>query len=322
MRIPGYKYPVDECSVPVVRRRGLEAYRSFRWDCLERLQGDADTSVLNQVLGLTWHTAVFRTLNEARRIEHDRSVNGAMWELITVGYANLVCLGVRRLVDRHTDTDSVWNVVTRVERRPELLTRENYVCHDGLPFDFEAVERKHIASYVPGSGARWLATEGPEAFESSRLRHEAFDGLCGYPSRRRPLDKVETSIFSALRTQLEHPTIEKVCRMVDRTIAHAERLAQGAAAVPVATYNDIDEALGIIARVAQFLSWNLLGEGGFGSIVATPQFDVLASLEEPWCKADTIPALQEHWYAVSKNMDDWVSTTEARLLPAKPPAAS
>jgi len=30
---------------------------------------------------------VFRTLNEARRLEPEHAVNGAMWELITAGYA-------------------------------------------------------------------------------------------------------------------------------------------------------------------------------------------------------------------------------------------
>lgn len=60
----------------------LAEYRLFRRKCLEYLRGDAPTSVMNQVHGLAWHTAVFRTLNEARRLETERAVNGAMWELI------------------------------------------------------------------------------------------------------------------------------------------------------------------------------------------------------------------------------------------------
>lgn len=39
--------------------------------------------------------------------------------------------------------------------------------------------------------------------------------------------------------------------MVDKTVAHVERIPPGAPAVPSATYDDVDEALGIIVRVCQ-----------------------------------------------------------------------
>jgi len=320
MRIPEYQYTIEQCSVPLSRRKALEAYRAFRRECLERLQGEADTSVFNQVLDLTWYTAVFRTLNEARRLEPARSVNGAMWELLIAGYANIITLGVRRLVDTHPNADSVWNVVGRIERRPEMLTREFFVCHDGLPFDDVAALEEHLRTYKKEDGAVWLDTHGPKAFDPSKRRHEAFDALCSYPEKRKALDKVNPDIFTKLKAQLKAPIIEKVCTMVDKTIAHAERLAPGVPSVPIATFNDVDQALGIIARVCQFVSWNLLGEGGFGSIVATPQFDVLKDLDQPWCLPETLPALHEHWQTISQAMDEWTATTESELLPPKKPS--
>jgi hypothetical protein len=81
---------------------------------------------------------VFRTLNEARRIEPERSINGAMWELVTAGYANIMGLGIRRLVDRDHRTDSVWNVIVQIEKQPNLLHRGNFVCHDGQPYDAQS----------------------------------------------------------------------------------------------------------------------------------------------------------------------------------------
>ena len=317
MHIPGYKYPLEQCSVPLNRRKALEAYRTFRRDCLERLQGEAHASVLNQVLELTWYTAVFRTLNESRRLEAERGVNGVMWELLVAGYANIITLGVRRLVDTHPNADSVWSVVGRIERRPELLTREFFVCHDGLPFDNEAVFEEHLKTYKAESEPIWLDSHGPKAFATAERMHEVFDALCGYPDARKALDRIDSAIFTRLRAQLDAPVIKKVCTMVDKTVAHAERLAPGAPAVPIATFNDLDQALGIIVRVCQFVSWNLLGEGGFGSIVATPQFDVLKDLDQPWCLPKTLPFLQEHWEAISRSMDDWVATTEQELLPPK-----
>jgi hypothetical protein len=75
--IPQYEYTVEQCDVPKVRRGALREYRQFRRKCLEYLRDDTNTSVMNQVHDLAWHTAVFRTLNEARRLEQDRAVNGA-----------------------------------------------------------------------------------------------------------------------------------------------------------------------------------------------------------------------------------------------------
>jgi hypothetical protein len=146
LSIPEYEYSLEECDIPEVRRAALGEYHTFRPKCLEYMRGAAETSVMNQVHDLAWHTAVFRTLNEARRLEPDRLVNGALWELTTAGYASLMSSGIRKLVDKDSWTDSLWNVIALVERRPELLTREKFVCYDGLPSDYKAVYRDHISS--------------------------------------------------------------------------------------------------------------------------------------------------------------------------------
>jgi hypothetical protein len=115
---------------------------------------------------LAWHTgAVYRTLNEARRIEPERAVNGALWELLTAGYAHLMTFGIRRLVDRNPSTDSVWNVIAQIEKRPELLRRENFICYDGLSYDHAAAYRRYAKTLDLSSGghAGWVTTTGPEA---------------------------------------------------------------------------------------------------------------------------------------------------------------
>lgn len=138
------------------------------------------------------------------------------------------------------------------------------------------------------SGVQWGDTTGPQAWDTAQRMHEAFDAVCGRPTKRKRTDRVDPVFFDKLRDQLRHPVIEKVCTMVDKTVAHAERLDPSGPAVPVTTYNDVDEALGIIVRVCQFVSWNLLAEGGCSSVVATPQFDVLEHLDKPWCQKSTL----------------------------------
>jgi hypothetical protein len=198
LNIPEYAYTVEHCDVPQVRRAALNEYRLFRRKVLAYLHGDADTSVMNQVHSLAWHTAVFRTLNEARRIEPMRAVNGALWELLTAGYANLMTLGIRRLVDKNPSTDSVWNVISQIEKRPELQRRENFVCYDGLPYDHAAAYRRYAATLdLSGRGhTSWVTTTGPDAWGTSELLHQSFDALAGYPPKRKRLDKVQPEILA------------------------------------------------------------------------------------------------------------------------------
>jgi hypothetical protein len=226
-------------------------------------------------------------------------------------------LGIRKLVDKHRKTDSVWNVIATVERRPELLTREKFVCYDGLPYNYEAVQAKYLGSLdTSGSGRiRWLPTKGPEAWGMSELLHEAFDRLAGNPPRRKRTDRIHPSILAALKERISHPAIEKVCTLADRQMAHAERISESSEAVPVATYNDIDDALEQIVGVTTFLSSRFLYDAAFGSIVPTPQFDVLEALDQPWVTPDNLPLLQKHWDEISAVMDAWADASGDEFLP-------
>ncbi len=321
MGIPEYEYTFEQCDVPAVRRNALKEYREFRRRCLEYLRGDADSSVMNQVHDLAWHTAVFRTLNEARRLEPDLAVNGAMWELISAGYANLMTLGIRRLVDKDPRTDSVWNVIAQVEKHPEMLRRENFICYDGLPYDYQAVFQRQISSgtFEPGR-PKWLPTKGPEAWATSKLLHQSFDALAGYPKRRRRLDTVQPSILAALKAYLEDDTIKAVCTMADKAIAHAERLARDSGAIPTVTYNTVDQALERIIRVASFLSAHFFYDAAFGSVVPVPQFNVLEALDQPWVKVENLPALHDYWHTLSNTMERWANDASDVFLPNKPAA--
>jgi len=315
--IPEYEYSVEQCDVPEVRWPALTEYRTFRRKCLEYMRGAADTSVMNQVHDLAWHTAVFRTLNEARRIEADRSVNSTFWELTTAGYASLMALGIRKLVDKDPRTDSVWNVIALVERRPELLTREKFICYDGLPYDYEAVQRRYIDSLDMSTGVHvgWIPTKGPDAWGMSEMMHKAFDRLSGNPKKRKRTDNIQTSILVALRKRLSHPAIEKVCAMADRRVAHAERISKDSGAVPIATYNDIDAALQQVVYVANFLSSSFFYDAAFGSVVPTPQFDVLEALDQPWVTTDNLPVLHQYWHSLCASMDEWANSAYEEFLP-------
>jgi hypothetical protein len=275
---------------------------------------------MNQVHGLAWHTAVFRTLNEARRLEPDRAVNGATWELIGHGYASLMTLGIRKLVDRDPRTDSVWNVIEQIEKRPELLRREHFVCYDGLPFDAQAAYEKCVrSSVVTPNQVRWLSTTGPEAWGTSQLLHEAFDALAGFPKKRKRLDTVRPEVLEKLKARLAHDAIEAVCEFADRSIAHAERVALDDKPVAIVTFDTIDTALKNIVQVASFISTHFFSDAAFGSVVPVPQFNVLEHLDVPWVDTTRLPALHAYWHEVSDRLAFWTDTVDEDFLPPRPP---
>lgn len=317
MSIPEYEYSLEDCDVPAVRRAALGEYRTFRRKCLEYMRGDGNVSVMNQVHDLAWHTAVFRTLNEARRLESNRLVNGALWDLTVAGYASLMSLGIRRLVDKHPKTNSLWNVVALVKRRPELLTREKFVCYDGLPYDCDAVHQEYIASLDIRNGGHvgWLPRSGLKAWAVSEMLHNAFDKLSGASATKRKRgDRIQPAILCAVQEGLSHPAIEKVCTLVNRQIAHAERISESASPIPIATYNDIDKALEQIIRVANFLSTSFFYDAAFGSVVPTPQFDVLQALDKPWITTANMQVLHKYWGELSVSMDDWANGASEDFL--------
>lgn len=323
MTISDYEYPIEQCDVPSVRHPSLQEYRKFRRRCLEYLRGDSPTSIMNQIHDLAWYTVVFRTLNEARRLETHRAVNGALWDLTTDGYANLMSIGIRRLVDPDKRTDSLPNLIKEIGKRPELLRRENFVCYDGLPFDVEVAREKYYEKLQPEAGqAYWLPTKGPSAWAMSQHLHKAFDALCGYPTRRRRLDTVDGTVLEAVNACLQHPSIAKVCTMANRRVAHAERLGKGAGAVPIATYGELDEALKHVVKAANFLSSYLFFDATFGSIVPVPQFDVLHALDEPWVRTENLSVLHDCWCNISAAMDGWANSEGAEFLPKKREAGS
>ncbi|KAF0843433.1 hypothetical protein FNL37_0859 [Methylovorus glucosotrophus] len=299
-----YKFTPEQCDVPESRRKALIVYRTFRSQCLEYLNGDSDISISRQIHNLGWYTAVFRTINEARRIEgHDR-VNSAHWDLTSAGYASLITVGIRRLVDYHSGTSSLRWLIGKLQKNSHHLTREMFVCHDGLPFDYAATERR-LLDLPPDqrTKVRWGSMEGPDAYNASGFAHRSFDALSSTPDHSWRLEKVDSQILDWLLKQLSHPAITKVHDMVDKIVAHSERIPRGSKTVEIATYNDVDEALKRIVQVATFVS--KFFHSGFGDVVPTPQFNVLEYLDEPWATSSSLDALQDEWDKLTTNMNSW-----------------
>lgn len=314
-----YKYPIEICDVPVVRRKALVEYRNFRIKCLDYIRSEADTSVFTQLSRLAWYTAVFKTLNNARAIESARAVNGPMWDLVVTGYATIVTLGVRRLVDDDRRVDSVRNVLTQLKKRPELLRRENYVCFDGVPYDGSEACSRHFSRLAVTAACTSASLEEKDSIERdsewgmAEILHKAFDRLAGHPIKRSRNDSVSASLIDLMISRIDSPAIKRVCHLADRKFAHAERI-KAQDPLPVTTLDDIDESLETLFRVTNFLSSSIFQDAHFVRVVPVPQYNVLGGLDEPWISKALLPELRRQWDQTCSRMDDWATDCNAGFV--------
>lgn len=66
--------------------------------------------------------------------------------------------------------------------------------------------------------------------------------------------------------------------------------------------------------MTNFLSASFFHDAAFGSVVPTPQFDVLAELDKPFVTTDSLPLLHRHWDELSAAVDKWADYNVEDLL--------
>jgi hypothetical protein len=123
--------------------------------------------------------------------------------------------------DGNSDIISLRRLVKDLRRNFALLTRENYVCFDGLPYDYEGVQQKEMMERM-GKGLFWGETSGPGAHSISRMAHEQFDKLTGIePSRRSRVDHLPLSLLATIEKWLDDSGADDLSKWSHAFLAHA-----------------------------------------------------------------------------------------------------
>ena len=84
-----YQYHIADCDV--MDKKRLKQYRVKRSEWLHLLDGDQEHALWKQIAVMFWNDAVFRLINESRRLAEEgkyrsASRNGALASLIDQGY--------------------------------------------------------------------------------------------------------------------------------------------------------------------------------------------------------------------------------------------
>jgi hypothetical protein len=310
-----FKYAVDECDVE--DREALVAYRNKRREWLEWLQGDPRNSINRQLYGMMWDDAAFRALNEARRFSSPVQPTGAtaplLAGLIDQGFVATQILAIARLVDHRRDVISLRRLLDDVEAHAHLITRETFVSHDGLPFDPVAAEHAYWKreGWPPSGGVIGLPTEGPDAFDISRMTHEAFDkiSVSGSLSRARS-NRIDPAVFARLRDGLETSDIAAILQLRHKFVAHAaDAASRGKAGIERfgVTLNQLEAAQRALIGTAQRIEVDLLW-GSSRGVVPVPQYDQFANLNLPVVPADRMEELGEWWRMHCDTREAWTGS--------------
>jgi hypothetical protein len=251
-----YKYPVHECDVPKERRQPLESYRAKRSQWISWLDHDEHHAIWTALSAMVWSDVSFRTLAQVAIDDTSSALtNSLLAEQLINGHVATQVLAIRRLVDNRRDVISLRRLIKDVRSNYALFTRENYVCHDGLPYEYEAVRRKQMQTLLR-DGPMWMLTTGPEAASTSSIAHEQFDRLAGISAdNRRRDDRLPAALLDTVESWLDGSGTDELAEWSHAYLAHAgsvenrERIAAA-----LVTNNKITNAIKTLARVTEAIS--------------------------------------------------------------------
>lgn len=321
-----FQYGIEDCDVADKER--LREYREKRAEWLHLLIGDPDHAVWRQVTAMLWNDAVFRVANESRRLSRlggykSSARNWSISQFMDQGFVAMQTLSIRKLMEKAASKParqivSLRRVLDDIRVHRHMITRENYVAHDGLPYDPEPGERAHMESIIKRGGTRphtqWLPTSGPQAWSVSQMVHERFDKLSGvHRDRRSRSDVISDDVFDKIEAMLTKSGWQDIAEFGNKFIAHAADEHSRSTLLDGQNGFSLDKLARChegICRAAAAICGPILWEGSSG-LLPIPQFNHFDNLEAAWLLPQDIETLSAFWDAHVETVESW---TEGDLL--------
>jgi len=269
---------------------------------------------------MIWNEVRFQTLTDIALGNSDSALNNQLLaEALLEGYVATQVLAVRRLMDdRKKDVISFRRLVRDIKGNWRLFTRENYVCFDGLPYDYEAVQHQVLMERA-GRGFFWDEKSGPKAFGTSQMAHEQFDRLTGISAQlRRRDDRLPTSIIAKIEHWLNASGADDLAKWSHAHLAHAggpesrKRIEH-----LTVTTGKIKDAIRALARAIEAISaYVLYASGRSRSLVPVALFDVFENFDHPVMSSDTFHDAELRWRCLSDERDGYLDAVESELCSA------
>jgi hypothetical protein len=313
-----YSYPVTQCDVPAERRGALQAYRDKRRLWLSWIDSDEHHAIWDVLSSMVWTDVAFKMLTQFAIDDENNALNNTLLgQALIDGQIATQVLAIRRLMDNgNSDIISLRRLVKDLRRNSNLFTRENYVCFDGLPYDYEAVQYREMLAQA-GKGAFWGQRSGPGAHVPSRMAHEQFDRLAGVdPAKRSREDRLPLSLLTTIERWLDDSGADELALWSHAYLAHAGGPeARKRIADLVVTGNKITGAIKALARVTEAISaWLLFAGGRSHSLMPVAQFNPFERLDTPIMDVGGTDAAYKLWHQLSDERNHYLDAVDDELI--------
>ena len=315
-----YQFPLSECDVPQERRAALEAYRDKRREWVNWLDEDRDHAIWTTISGMVWSDVSFRTLAHLALEDEATSLgNSLLAEQLINGHVATQVLAIRRLVDTSRSTISLRRLIVEIRSNWRLFTRENYVCFDGLPYNYEAAMQRELAAHA-GEASWWSATTGPDGWGMSERAHHQFDELAGIePNKRSREDRLPWALLDKIEGWLDSSGADELAGWGHAYLAHAGNVERRKLIANANVTNDkITATIKALARTTEAISVYLLfASGRLNSLMPTAQFDQFEILDRPVMQIGRQEEVGAIWDQLSNERDKFLEGVAEELTAPK-----
>jgi len=313
-----YSYTIDQCDVD--NKELLGKFRKKYAEWVLWFDDDKHHSICEQIYTMMWNDAAYRAFNEARRFSSEQSPtaswNGMLGEFLDRGYVSTQILDICKITDKSSSEPkkgviSLRRMVDDIATNRGLITRENYVCLDGLPYDYEKVWQAEINALTPEQigQVRYGHTRGPQAWGMSRTVHAAFDCLSGVDAQQRSrTDLISEKVFETIKKWFDAPVLEILRTHRNKFVGHAAD-ATSRQQTPLClmgpTLDELAEAQRTVIRIANAVGSNILYMHSVGGPVPTPQFDQFENLHLPLIPEAQMQEMHKWWADHASEREAW-----------------
>ncbi len=300
----------------------FEQFKAKRESWIQSFSGKDRNSIINQIYQMVWNAAVFKIVNEARRIapvnaKGQTEVNGMLHRFMDRCFFDSQFLAIRRLTDSSSPFDgprgvfSLLSLLNDMKANVSLITRDNLFSAEGLEYDYETIQQRELAYTLEqsksGKNAYWIPAELDS--HSVRLRHEQIDTLSGVKAEQRtPNDTVQAEILGYLIKKIDGIS-ESIGLHVNKYIAHSatpeSREYDNVGDVKI-TLGHLWDAHKVICQVANFTDVYLLSRANH-SFLPVPQYDHFEHIDKPLVSTEGVEVLSKAWHEFHKETDSWGS---------------
>jgi hypothetical protein len=312
-----YKTPIEQCDV--VDRGALEQYRGkrYEWFSWYELRKGEPNTIQQQLFSMMFLDSAYRVLGSARQSTDGAAEfaaqSGLLAHFLDQGYVATQVLAIRRLLDKSNDVFSLRRLLDDISDHRHLVTRENYVCHDGLPYDSEAWQSQPQGVEVQIWG---IEAPGLRSFLGSRVRHEMFDRLSGVlPTARQRTDLIQEMVFQKLKNLLVNSSAQKIVQLGNKFFAHAANAdSRGSLAFSGIKLSDVDEVQRAFVRVERAITDFILFIAIARQVAPMRPLGMFKGLEQSYASAESVKNMDTVWDQLDEQRNSWAKGIEQDFL--------